>query len=31
LSVQLVARLGADDDLLAAAKWVDRQLNHLAN
>ncbi len=29
LSVQLVARMGADDDLLAAAKWVDRQLNDL--
>ena len=27
LSVQLVGRIGADDDLLAAAKWVDRQLN----
>ncbi|MFT6372172.1 MAG: amidase [Gammaproteobacteria bacterium] len=27
LSVQLVARLGADDGLLAAAKWVHQQLN----
>lgn len=27
LSVQLVGRLGADDDLLAAAKWVHKQLS----
>ena len=27
LSVQLVARIGADDELLAAAKWIDHQLN----
>lgn len=27
LSVQLVGRMGADDDLLAAAKWVHQQLN----
>ncbi len=27
LSVQLVGRMGADDDLLAAAKWVNQQLN----
>jgi Asp-tRNA(Asn)/Glu-tRNA(Gln) amidotransferase A subunit family amidase len=31
LSVQLVAQMGVDDDLLAAAKWVDRQLNYLDN
>lgn len=27
LSVQLVGRMGGDDDLLAVAKWVNRQLN----
>ena len=27
LSVQLVGRLGADDRLLAAAKWIGRQLS----
>jgi Asp-tRNA(Asn)/Glu-tRNA(Gln) amidotransferase A subunit family amidase len=27
LSVQLVGRMGGDDDLLAAAKWIDQQLN----
>ena len=26
LSVQLIGRMGADDDLLAAAKWVNAQL-----
>jgi Asp-tRNA(Asn)/Glu-tRNA(Gln) amidotransferase A subunit family amidase len=27
LSVQLIGRMGADDELLAASKWVDQQLN----
>jgi Asp-tRNA(Asn)/Glu-tRNA(Gln) amidotransferase A subunit family amidase len=31
LSVQLVGRMGADDDLLAVAKWVDQQFNPQAD